>query len=237
MFYDPQVLLNIIDAKWMFVIAGGGIAMILNYIFFYAAARNAIRDQSPAFPLIVCTTWFAHDLSFVLKFSEWFSVYDHWYLKLFWLALIPTTLFEVYYIRQTWRFGRSELHPNSSQDGWTAYVLGAVVLACVAWWGTKMVLDDPLYAWSFGAIGAFGPFYALARAVRRGDTAGQSVLMWGSYAAMTATWFTCTIVVFGGMFRHPVYIAVGAVSVICSLLLVQMCRAGSARSAAQAVAA
>ena len=64
--------------------------------------------------------------------------------------------------------------------------------------GHEMVLDDPLYAWSFGAIGAFGPFYALARAVRRGNTAGQSVLMWGSYAAMTATWFTCPC----GVRRH-----------------------------------
>lgn len=237
MFYNPQELLATIDANWIAVLAGGGIAMVFNYIFFWAAASNALRDRSPAFPLIVCTSWFAHDLSFVLKFDDWFNLYDHWYLKLFWVALIPTTLFEAYYIRQTWRFGREELYPGATQERWTAYVLGCVVLACVFWWGTKMLLDDPLYAWSFAAIGAFGPAYALARAVRRGDTAGQSALMWGSYAVMTATWFTCEYVVFGGAFRHPVFIAIGVVSVICSLLLVQLCRQQQATPAARAAAA
>lgn len=224
MFYDPNELLATIDANWMAVLAGGGLAMIFNYIFFWAAARNAIRDRSPAFPLIVCTSWFAHDLSFVLNYNEWFNVYDHWYLKLFWVALIPTTLFEAYYTRQAWRFGREELYPSATQERWTSYVIGCVLVACIFWWGTKMLLDDPLYTWSFAAIGAFGPVYALARAVRRGDMAGQSALMWGAYALMTTIWFVCEYVVFGGAFRHPLFVAIGVASVICSLILVQMCR-------------
>jgi hypothetical protein len=224
MFYNPQALLATIDANWLAVLAGGSIAMVFNYIFFWEAGRSAMRDSSPAFPLIACTIWFAHDLSFVLQYDAWFNLYDHWYLKLFWAALIPTTLFEGFYTWQAWRYGRAEFFPSATQGQWTAYVLGALALACLSWWAIKQLLDDPLYTWSFATTGALAAFFCLARAVRRGDGAGQSVLLWVSFCVMTAAWFTCEYVVFGGMFRHPLFVGIGVTSVICALLMIRICR-------------
>lgn len=228
MFYDAQALLAVIDANKLAVLAGGGIAMIFNYIFFWEAGRSAMRDQSPAFPLIACTIWFAHDLSFVLNYAEWFGTYDHWYLKLFWAGLIPTTLFEAFYTWQFWRYGREEFHPAATQQQWTAYVLGALALACLSWWALKQVLDDPLYTWSFATTGALAAFFCLARAVRRGDTAGQSALMWWAFCAMTTTWFACEYIVFGGMFRHPLFVGIGVVSVVLGAVMARKCGARAA---------
>lgn len=225
MFYDAQALLATIDANKWVVLAGGGIAMIFNYIFFWEAGRSAMRDQSPAFPLIACTIWFAHDLSFVLNYADWFGTYDHWYLKLFWVALVPTTMFEAYYTWQVWRYGREEFYPAAQQERWTQYVIGCIAAGCLGWWAIKQMLDDPLYTWSFATTGALAAFFCLARSVRRGDTAGQSALMWWSYCAMTTTWFACEYIVFGGMFRHPIFVGIGVASVACGAMMARRCKA------------
>lgn len=223
MFYNAQELLAQIDANRNAVLLGGTIAMIFNYIFFFESARSAMRDKSPAFPLIACTIWFAHDLSFVLKYDDWFNLYNHWYLKLFWAGLIPTTAFEVFYTWQAWRFGREEFFAGGTQERWTQYVLGTVLVGCLVWWAMKQVLDDPLYTWSFATTGALAATFCLARALRRGDTAGQSALMWWSFCAMQTSWFTCEYVVFGGMFRHPLFVGMGVLCVICGVIMARLC--------------
>jgi len=224
MFYDAQELLATIDANKLGVLAGGGLAMIFNYIFFWESGRSAMRDKSPAFPLLVCAIWFAHDLSYVLNYNQWFGTYDHWYVKLFWLGLVPTTLFEAFYVWQVWRYGRAEFYPAASQQRWTQYVLGTVLAACLAWWALRQVLDDGLYAWSFAATGVMASSFCLARALRRGDTAGQSSLMWWSYCAMQTTWFTTEYVVFGGMFRNPLFVGMGVLCVACGVIMARMCK-------------
>lgn len=47
MFYDAQALLAIIDANKQAVLAGGGIAMIFNYIFFWKRAVARCATGAP----------------------------------------------------------------------------------------------------------------------------------------------------------------------------------------------
>ncbi|MDT7640962.1 MAG: hypothetical protein QOC83_5250, partial [Pseudonocardiales bacterium] len=82
--YSAQDLLASIDQhKWPVLIVCA-FAMIGNYIFFIEAFRVARRDKIVTIPIFCTMFWFAHDLSFVYRFDDWFNKIDHWYVKLFW---------------------------------------------------------------------------------------------------------------------------------------------------------
>ena len=68
-------------------------------------------------PLICTVFYLVHDASFVYRFDEWFNTYDHWYVKLFWAALVLTVAFELVFLSQFIRYGRKELAPNVEPGG------------------------------------------------------------------------------------------------------------------------
>lgn len=214
--YDPHTLLAGVDANVAGFLALGGITMVFNYTFFVAAIINARRDKTFAFPLAASTIWFAHDLNFVLQMHQWFEVYNHWYLKLFWAALVPTTGLELLFIYHAWKYGRDEIFPGSTQHHFNVYLLGAVALGAVGWLGLKALLGDPIYAWTFGATGFLAIAFCLPRYFRIGP-AGQSRLMWIAFCGMEAFWTLTTALYFGPFFRTASY-----------LLLMATCVAGGA---------
>ncbi len=75
--------------------------------------------------------WFAHDLSFVYHFDIWFNQIDHWYVKLFWAALVLTVIFETIYLVQVLQYGKAELLPRAGQAQFAALVVAGQVGACV----------------------------------------------------------------------------------------------------------
>lgn len=223
MTYEPLAIFDSVDRNVVAFVAIGSAAMVFNYMYFAGAAIAARRDRVFTFPLLCSTIWFAHDLSFVLSYNEWFKVYDHWYVKLFWVALIPTTLAELGFIYQTWLYGKSEVLPDASSSLHLGYVALAVIAGAVAWWSLKQFLDDPIYAYTFGATGNMAPALVMARILKRGDARGQSVLTWSSYTAMQVCWFSCPILFFGPAFREPWYLAMAFTSVGGGLLLTVVC--------------
>ncbi|QIL73998.1 hypothetical protein G7048_26270 (plasmid) [Diaphorobacter sp. HDW4B] len=223
MTYDPNLIFQSLDQHVVVFIAIGSLAMVFNYLYFYFAAQAARRDKVPTFPLACTTIWFAHDLSFVLMFDQWFNVYDHWYVKLFWVALIPTTLIELGYIYQTYLYGKKEILPNGSQKAYLAFVALSVLAGLVGWYSLKQFLDDPIYAYTFGSTGFMAPVFVLAKMARRGDAKGQSEKVWAAYTAMQLTWFSCPILFFGPAFREPWYLIMAATSVAGGLILTGLC--------------
>lgn len=219
MTYDAHAILQSLDNNVIAFMAIGSVAMIFNYIYFAGAALAAKRDKVFTFPLICSTVWFAHDLNFVLSFHDWFNVYDHWYLKLFWLALVPTTLWELYYVYQTWKYGKKEYMPNASDRLYTLFILGALAMGMIGWWSLKQFLADPIYAYTFGSTGFLAPPLVLARVLQRGNAQGQSTLTWVAYVCMQIAWFSAVLIFFGDTFHQPPYLAMVAGSIVCGMVL------------------
>jgi hypothetical protein len=221
--YDSATILASVDANRVLFIALGGLAMVFNYTFFFEAIRAGRRDKVFAFPLAVSTVWFAHDLSFVLRMQEWFGQVSHWYVELFWVALIPTTLFEVAFIWQVWAYGQDEIMPRASraQFGW--FIGGSVVAGLVIWFAVKDVLADPLYVFTFGGVAALAPVFGARRTIARGDAKGQSPLLWGAFAAMLACWYTAVYIFFGPAFQTPQQLALPILSIGGGIAMAAWC--------------
>jgi hypothetical protein len=130
--YDPQAVLKVVDTHTVGVLALAGITIVGMAIWFQQAFIVARRDRAYAFPMFCTAFWFAHDSSYVARFNEWFGTYDHWFPKLFWFALVVTSLTEIVYIGQTIRYGGREF-PRLSHRAYSWLVIAAVVSGVVIW--------------------------------------------------------------------------------------------------------
>lgn len=220
--YDTTTLLAAVDSKRTLFMGLSSVSMIFNYIYFYMAVVTARRDKVATFPLVCSTIWFAHDLSYVLSYGQWFVTLDHWYVKSFWYGLIPTTLLEAVYIHDFWRYGRQEMSPRLSRRHFDLFVVGAIVLGLIGWNSLKQFLDDPLYAYTFGATGFIAVAFGLPRMLRRGDAAGQSPITWIAYCMMQICWFTTTMLVFGPAFHQPWYLLLSAGSLVGGAIMAML---------------
>ncbi|TPG32442.1 hypothetical protein [Mycolicibacterium hodleri] len=207
--YDPYAVLVAVDAHRVGVLALAGVTIIGMAMWFSQAFVMAKRDATYSFPIFCSVFWFAHDTSYVARFDQWFNVYDHWFLKLFWAALVLTSLMEVVYLRQTYRYGRSELFPHVSQRVFTALLAAAVAFGMVIWWMVKATLEDDLYVIAFGLTVVVYPPFAIALTLRRRSTRGQSTLMWVGFTVLAIGWFTVTTTYFGPAFQSWQWITTG----------------------------
>jgi len=205
--YDSSDILGAVDSHVILFLGLGSVTMVFNYGFFITAIINGNRDRSFPFALACCTLWFAHDVSYLLRFNEWFGTYHHWYLELFWAALIPTSIIEGVYIYQVWRFGKNELMPKASQQAYNFYILAAIAAGMLGWFSVKSFLADPIYVYSFGSTGFLAVAFGIPRLLARGDAAGQSVAMWVCFICMQTGWFTTTYLLFGPVFQSPLWLA------------------------------
>lgn len=212
--YSAQDLLASIDQhKWPVLIVCA-FAMIGNYIFFIEAFRVARRDKIVTIPIFCTMFWFAHDLSFVYRYDIWFNQIDHWYVKLFWAALVLTVIFETVYLAQVLQYGRRELLPRASQAQFAALVVAGVIGACVCWEAVKYALDDPIYAASFGIANLSYPLMGTALAVRRRSMAGQTPIIWVGYLILVVCWAGANTLWFGDAFRSTQWVLLD----LCCLL-------------------
>ena len=208
--YEP--VLAALDANMGKVLALCGLAMACNYTWFIAAVRQGLRDQTVPLPLFCTLFWLAGDASMVLRYERWFHEIDHWYVKLFWAALVLTVINELVFLRLTLRFGRKEMAPTLTQGQFTGVVLAGLATMVVAFELIKSWIGDPLYINYFHVANLVGPAFAAPLVLRRGTRAGTSPLIWGAYTAMVASWFTATALWFGDAFRSPGHFALYAVT-------------------------
>lgn len=205
MYSAEDLLTRMTDHKWA-VIAVCAFAMIGNYIFFIAAFRESLRLRMYTIPIFCTLFWFAHDLSFVYRFDQWFNDYGHWYTELFWFALVLTVAFELVYIAQIVRYAGPELLPGATQAQFTALVVAGMAGAVVMWEAVKFALEDPLYAASFGIANFSYVLMGVALAVRRRSMLGQPPAIWAGYLLLVVCWSTANFLWFGDAFREPQWV-------------------------------
>jgi hypothetical protein len=210
--YDYAPVLAALDANMWKVLALCGLAMVCNYTWFIAAVRQGLRDQTVPIPVFCTLFWLAGDASMVARYERWFVEIDHWYVKLFWAALVLTVINELVFLWLTLRFGRKEFAPRLTQPQFTGLVLAWLATMVVGFELVKEWIGDPLYINYFHLANLIGPPFAAAMVVRRGTRAGTSPLIWGAYTVMVASWFTATALWFGDAFTTPGHFALYVIS-------------------------
>ncbi|WP_205698815.1 hypothetical protein [Conexibacter sp. SYSU D00693] len=212
--YDADQVLQRIDDHTVIVLALGGLALVCNYVFFGEAARLARRDRCVPFLLLCCAFWFPHDGNYLLDAQLWFDDYDHWFPKLFWVALVFTFTFECVYLSQTLRYGRREWAPALTQAQFRLWVVATVALGVVLWKVAKDALEDDLYLAAFMVTAVWALLSGYRLALRRGSRRGQSPLQWGAYTGMVSSYGALSIFVFGGSFARWPWVAMCVMAVV-----------------------
>ena len=217
--YDPQVVLQALDANKFGVIFFCGLAMVFNYIWFALAAIKGFKDQVYPVPLFATLLWLCGDGTGVLRYDMYFNVYGHWYLELFWAALIFTVSFETLFLYMTLKFGKKELLPDGSMSAFTLALVAAAAVFVFAWMQILQALPDDLNIVYFNFANMAGPIAWAAMIARRQSIAGTSSMIWINYTLMLACFYYAQAVYFGPEFRTPFMLAYFAVNIACSAAL------------------
>lgn len=175
--YDPHSVLQAIDTHTVPIMVCLSLTVVFAFVYFLIALRMAIRQQVYVVPFIGSALFLWHDLSFVLQYELWFEVYDHWWVKMWWFALVGTVALELVMLWQVFRYGHRELWPNLSRAafGWMI-VLGTLGIGAL-WLLVKVAIADELYFITFAITAVFSVPFHTAIMSRRRSRAGQSIVM------------------------------------------------------------
>lgn len=213
MTYDPHLALQSIDANVVMVLLFFFGAAIFTFTFLIESFRLTRAHRAYSAPL-AAVAWFAvHDLQFVLLYDTWFNVYDHWWVKAWWAALVFTTAIEFTLVGMVVKYGREELAPWATQAQFTALVVMATIGIGILWLFVKSALDDPLFLISFPITAFWALPFSTALMVRRQSRRGQSYLLeicvvFIMLSFQGALWHV------DPFFRSPLYIAFTTMAVV-----------------------
>ncbi|HWO25748.1 MAG TPA: hypothetical protein VNO30_43720 [Kofleriaceae bacterium] len=204
--YNPHLVLASIDQHRWAIIALCSFAMLCNYTWFFAAVRQGFRDRVVPVPIVCVFFWLVGDGTMVWHYDLWFNVYDHWYVKLFWFALVLTVICELIFMYMILRFGRKELTPSWSQGQFAILIISGVAVMLVVWLFVKVLIGDPLYITYFHLANMAGPAFGAAMLIRRRSRVGTTPLIWGAYTLMSGSWFLACALWFGPPFASLEFI-------------------------------
>lgn len=221
--YDPFQVLQEIDANIGIIGVGMFLAMSLTALYFFEAIRLGVVQKTFACPL-AATLWFLpHDFSFVLEYSKWFSVYDHWWVKIWWAGLVGTVAVEVFLLSQVIRYGRKELMPDVSQKAFTVYIVLAMLAVGVMWFFVKSLIDDELFLASFFFTIVWPIPFTTAQILRRKSQRGCSVLQQACLAPMMAG-LALALYNIAPFFQSPVFLGTIVVASLWSFYNIWLLR-------------
>lgn len=212
--YDGHETLASIDSHAVSILVLCALAMVCNYTWFFASYVIARREKVYSIPIFCTLFWFAGDASFVARYDTWFDTYHHWYVELFWGALLFTVLFEVLFIVQAIQYGRKELLPSASPRQFAALIIAGAVAAVVVWNFLNDSMGDPIAVAYFSVANAALPLMYVGILMRRRTSAGTAPLVWWGYLGMITCWFLAIALFFGPEFRSFWYLALWAVCTI-----------------------
>jgi hypothetical protein len=212
--YDGFQTLATIDNNKVGILVLCALAMVFNYIWFFAAYVIAWREKVYSIPIFCTLFWFAGDATFVAHFDTWFNTYRHWYVELFWAALLFTVMFEVAYIVQAIQYGRKELLASSSPRQFGALIVAGAVAAVIVWNFFWHTMGDPLGIAYFCIANTALPLMYVGILMRRRSSAGTAPVVWWGYLGMITCWFTALALFFGPEFRSFWYFAMWAVCTV-----------------------
>ena len=233
--YDVSATLANIDADVPRILALGALSLLCNFFYFGSAAYFGFKYKTYTMPLIGTLVFIPHDLHYLLLFNDWFNVYDHWFLQLFFAGLVVTNVLEAVFFYQVLRWGRRELMPEVSQKTYVTLLLVALAGVSVVWMAVKSVLADPLFFFSFGWTIWFCLPFVIPLMRRRGSAIGQSVPMWVAFSVMALCWWAA-VWPLDPFFRSPVWIGLGIVTIVWAIANITMVQKFSASPVAAAAA-
>lgn len=189
--YDPQSAIAAIDQNWQSIMACLCVVIVFVFIYLSIAIRMAVTQKIYVVPFVGASLFAWHDLTFVLQYDLWFNVYDHWWFKMWWFALVASSMLEFFLTWQVFRYGHKELWPHLSRAAFGLLIAGGTIGVGVMWWLVKSVINDPFYFITFAITAIWSVPFHTALLARRRSRAGQSVVMelsvivmlWGLSAA------------------------------------------------------
>lgn len=225
--YDAHDLLARIDADAGWILSAFALAMVFQTVWLVECFRLARRERVYTMPLFCTLFWFAHDSGYVARFHQWFDVYDHWFLKCFWIGLLSAVVLELLFLSQVVHYGRDELAPGISTRTFVAGLVVVQLMSSATWELFKYLSTDPLYQFGPLLTQIAYPLFGLAMLLRRRSALGQNVTMWAAFTGMTVVWNITTAIWYGPAFRAVPYLLGGAVAVTGGLLMTYAVRAAA----------
>ena len=215
--YDPYAALKAIDAHTVSIMACLLTTVAFAFIYFLIALRMAIRQKVYVVPFVGASVFFWHDFTFVLMYDQWFHVYNHWWVKMWWFALVGTVGLELFMLYQIIRYGHQELWPMLSRRAFAAVIVLGTLGVGTLWFLVKVSLGDPLFFITFAITAVWSVPFHTGLMVKRQSRAGQSIAMEASVIVMITS-LTGAFAQIDPMFRSPVYLAFVAAFVIWPLV-------------------
>lgn len=203
--YDAPAALLLIDAHASSIMACLLVTAIFAFLYFFIALRLAIQQKVYVVPFIPTAVFFWHDLSFVLLYDRWFQAYDHWWVKMWWFALVGTALLELAMLYQVYRYGHKELWPGLSKHMFALLIVLATLGIGALWLLIKASIGDELFFITFAITAVFSVPFHSALMSRRQSRAGQSVVMQLSAIIMLLS-LTAAFAQISPFFRTPTYL-------------------------------
>lgn len=222
--YDPQAVLEAMYANNTLVLLCFLGNVVFAFLYFSIGVYLAIKKQLYVLPFIGAAVFFWHDLTYVLDYRLWFEQYTHWWFQVTWLALIGTTLFEVFLIYQFIRYGHKELFPEMSRQAFTVMTLGAVAGIGTLWFLIKANLQDELYLVTFAITAIWSVPFHTGIMLRRRSSAGQSVAMELCVIVIFTAVSTVFVVVAPSVFSTIYYLAFYAAFILWIVTNIVMIR-------------
>lgn len=207
--YDPAAVLAAVDRHAVPVLLIAGLSLIGNAVYYFEALRLGFRERTYTMPLCGLYFFIPHDMHFVLLWEKWFVEYDHWFLKLFWIALVFTAASAWVFLFQFLRYGQREWMPHASRATFVSLVLGGLVLSTGVWLALKEMLNDELFLFAFGLTAFWCAPFGMGLMLRRGTRIAQSVPMWLGYTAIPVFYWLAAALYLGPYFQSPAWLAMG----------------------------
>jgi hypothetical protein len=214
--YDPRAALRAIDVHATSIMSCLLVAMIFAFIYFFIAFAMARKQGVYVVPFTGAALFFWHDLSYVVFYDKWFHVYEHWWVEMWWFALVGTVLLELLMLYQVYRYGHEELWPTLSRRAFGLAIMVGTLGIGAMWMLVKSILADELYFISFAVTAVFSVPFHTAIMSRRQSRAGQSVVMQLSTIVMLLS-ETAAFMQVSPFFRTPVYLTFVAAFVLWPL--------------------
>lgn len=216
MTYDAVEALRTIDANTLPIMVCLLTTVIFAFLYFFIALRMAIKQKVYVVPFIGSALFFWHDLTFVLMYDKWFNVYNHWWVKMWWFALVGTVALELFMLYQIYQYGHKELWPKLSKRAFGALIVLGTLGIGAMWALIKFSMDDELFFITFAITAVFSVPFHTALMQRRQSRAGQSIAMELSTIVMILS-LTGVFVQINEFFRSPLYLGFVAVFVLWPL--------------------
>jgi len=209
--YDPAGALQAVDDHTAVVLALMTLCLAGTFTYLVSAFRTARAHRAYPAPLLCVAIFAVHDASFVFQWDRWFDKYDHWWLQLWAVALIFTTLIELALVYQVYKYGREELMPRLSQREFGLAVLGATIGLSIAWYTLKDVLDDDTFMLSFAVTAWMPTAGSTLLLASRGSMRGQTLLMNWALLFVGLGLYPAWMIM-DPYFREPLFIAFAVMS-------------------------